>query len=588
MSSINELTRAAGLDPRQMRFSEQDQQAIAHYLDITPPPPPELLFDLVRLRHRNQQLQAACAKSAEAATNLEQMITDLLSGNATLCRLETVRETETGFRAVCRLGGTLREFSIHPEVDVEQLRQLQPWDYVAVNEQVVVGQWSDDPWLYVNAQGPVVEFKGYQDSEHHLVRIADGPQERVAVLDPALRDVPLRPPVRLVVHRDDPSRVIATVPLQQTHSRFEVPVDGLHTRLEDLAGVEEIAERLLEDVLVRTCCPDVRDRYGLEPLKGVLLYSYKPGMGKTAFMRAIALWLHEHRDQFGFEVVLYSVKPNETKSMWHGEDARIVREDLWGAIRARQTLPRTRSLVQIVVLDEIDSLGKRAGRGDLVSSSAQSEALEALLVEMDGLVQDQNDDNAPAYLLCAGLTNRPDRVDEAAKRPGRFSLVLPMPDVTLQSAEDVMAIYARGAGLPWLVNGEVRTGVPSELVRSHFVRPALARVFDTVVLRYGTDTQQTNNVTAGQILSNSHYMDAMNRAKKRAALRDLRRFNVPAVTVEDVVDCLLDVACEAAGQMGADPQMLIRQLDLKVPVARVDLVPQQELEEHRYLRVHSA
>jgi hypothetical protein len=108
------------------------------------------------------------------------------------------------------------------------------------------------------------------------------------------------------------------------------------------------------------------------------------------------------------------------------------------------------------------------------------------------------------------------------------------------------------------------------------------------VLRYGTDTQQTNNVTAGQILSNSHYMDAMNRAKKRAALRDLRRFNVPAVTVEDVVDCLLDVACEAAGQMGADPQMLIRQLDLKVPVARVDLVPQQELEEHRYLRVHSA
>lgn len=588
MPSLTDLVRAAGLDPRQVRFNEQDQQAIARYLEVNPPPAPELLFDLVRLRFRNQELQAACAQSAEAATNLENMLQDLLSGNALLCRLETVRETPTGPRAVCRLSGTLREFSIHPEIDVAQLRQLQPWDYVAVHEQVVVGHWCDDPWLYVNAHGPVVEFKGYQDRNHHLVRIADGPQERVAVLDPALWEVPLRPPARLVTHRDDPFRVIAAVPLELAQSRFEVPIDRLNTRLEDLAGVEDLAEKVLEDVLVRTCCPDIRDRFGLEPLRGILLYSYKPGMGKTAFMRAIALWLHDHSDQFGFEVVLYAVKPNETKSMWHGEDARIVREDLWGAIRARQAMPRSRALVQIIVLDEIDSLGKRASRGEIVSSSAQSEGLEAMLVEMDGLVQDQTGDHAPAYVLCAGLTNRPDRVDEAAKRPGRFSLVLPMPDVTQQSAEDIMAIYARGGELPWYVAGEVQTNVALDVVRSHFLRPALARVFSAVVVRYFTDTQRTHDVTAGQILSNAHYMDAMNRAKKRAALRHLRNFNVPAVTIEDVLECLLDVACEAARQMAADPQMLIRQLDLKVPVARVDVVPQYELEEHRYLRLHSA
>ena len=190
---------------------------------------------------------------------------------------------------------------------------------------------------------------------------------------------------------------------------------------------------------------------------------------------------------------------------------------------------------------------------------------------MDGLVQDRTGDNAPAYVLCAGLTNRPDRVDEAAKRPGRFSLVLPMPDVSQQSAEDIMAIYARGGELPWYVDGEVRTEVASEVIRSQFLRPALARVFNAVVLRYATDTQRTHDVTAGQILSNAHYMDAMNRAKKRAALRYLRNFNVPAVTLEDVLDCLLDVACEAARQMAADPQMLIRQLDIKVPVARVDI-----------------
>ncbi|MCU0960161.1 MAG: AAA family ATPase [Pirellulaceae bacterium] len=585
MPRLLDLMRAAGQNPRETLLTEEDQRQLARYLEMTPPPPVELLVDLVRQRVRVHELQATCATATEAASKLEAMLGDLLSGNALLCPLTTLRLTPSGPRAVCRVNGTLREFAIHPAVDVEQLRQLHPYDYVVVHEQVVVDLWTGDPWLYTHAHGPVVEFKGYQDRARHLVRIADGPQERVAVLDPSLRETPLRPSMRLIVHRDDPFQVVARVPWEQTESRFEIPVDRLRTRLEDLAGVEDIAQQLLEDVLVRICCPDVRDQFGLEPLKGVLLYSYKPGMGKTAFMRAIALWLHEHGAQLGFEVVLYAVKPNETKSMWHGEDARIVREDLWGAIRARQALPRTHALVQIVVLDEVDALGKRAGRGEVVSSSAQSEALEAMLVEMDGLEQDPPRDTAPAYVLCVGLTNRPDRVDEAAKRPGRFSLVLPMPDVTPQSAEDILAIYARGDELPWYLHGEVCTHVPVETVRRSFLRPALGRLFHAVVLRYTTDTQQGHEVTAGQLLSNAHYMDVMNRAKKRAALRHLRNSHVPAVTADDVADCLLEVACEAARQIVADPQMLIRQLDLKVPVARVDAVPAEELDEHRYLRV---
>jgi hypothetical protein len=163
-----------------------------------------------------------------------------------------------------------------------------------------------------------------------------------------------------------------------------------------------------------------------------------------------------------------------------------------------------------------------------------------------------------------------------------------MPDVNQQSAEDVMAIYARGDELPWYVGETVETGVAPEVIRSQFVRPALAYVFNAVVLRYATDSQRTHDITAGQILANAHYMDAMNRAKKRAALRCLRDISVPALTLDDVAGCLLDVACETARQMAADPQMLIRQLDIKVPVTRVDQVPRHELEEHPYLRLHSA
>jgi SpoVK/Ycf46/Vps4 family AAA+-type ATPase len=586
--SLNDLLRRAGPEARNAQFNEDDVIAFGHYVETAQQDPFELVTELIRQRAHVRKWKTGCEKAAEAATKLEQMLQQLLDGNATFYRLELIRETPGGPRAVCRHNGSLREFSVHPEVDLDGLRQLQSWDLVTVHKDVVIGYWADDPVLRTQALGQVVEFKSYQNHETYTVRIMDGPQERIATLDPGVRSSELTPRSKLVLHRDDPSRVIDVVPAENVQSRFEVPIESLQTRLDDLAGVEEIAGHLLEDILLRVCCPETRERFDLEPLKGILLYSYKPGMGKTALMRALALWLYEHRDQFGFDVVLYAVKPNETKSMWHGEDARIVREDLFGAIRARQSLPRTRPLVAMVVLDEIDSLGKRAGRGEATYSSAQSESLEAMLVEMDGLIQDNPGDGPPSYVLCCGLTNRPDRVDEAAKRPGRFSLVVAMPDVDQQGAEDIMALYARGPAMPWYVDGEVCCHVAPELIRTQFLRPALGRLFHEVILHYATDTQQTHEVTAGQALSNAHYMDAVNRAKKRAALRLLRNDGIAALTYQDLLDCLLDVSCEAARQMEADPQMLVRQLDIKVPVARVQVVPRPELEEHRYLHLHTA
>jgi hypothetical protein len=194
------------------------------------------------------------------ASKLEKMLKDLLDGNATFCHLETVRETPAGPRAVCRFNGTLREVSIHPEVDLERLRLLKSWEYVTVHQDVVIGYWADDPLLYEDAMGENVEFKGYQSGDAHTVRVMLGPQERIAKLDPALWDLPLTPQQKLVLHRSDPSRAIDTVPLENVQSRFEIPIGKLTTRIEDLAGLEEIAEQLLQDILLRVCCPPVRDR----------------------------------------------------------------------------------------------------------------------------------------------------------------------------------------------------------------------------------------------------------------------------------------------------------------------------------------
>jgi hypothetical protein len=151
-----------------------------------------------------------------------------------------------------------------------------------------------------------------------------------------------------------------------------------------------------------------------------------------------------------------------------------------------------------------------------------------------------------------------------------------------------MAIYARGDTLPWYLQEDVSIAVEEPTIRARFLRPALKQVFPAVILRYKTDTQRSIDVTAGQLLANVHYKDAMNRAKKRAALRQLRQTGIPAVTFDDVVDCLVDVAVDCAQQIEADPQMLIRQLSIKVPVAGVEAVPIEQLQQHHFLRVHSA
>ncbi len=221
---------------------------------------------------------------------------------------------------------------------------------------------------------------------------------------------------------------------------------------------------------------------------------------------------------------------------------------------------------------------------DHAYSPAQSDALQAMLVEMDGMIQDQPSDGPPSYVLCAAMTNRPDRVDEAVKRPGRFDLVLSMPEVSCDSAEDVMAIYAQGDALPWWVDGEIRTRVTPLTIRQQLIRPALARVFGGCRAPLQDRRAASIDVTAGQIMANVHFKAAMNDAKKRAALRQLHHVGVPAVTADDVVDCLTNVAADFARQMEADPQMLVRQLNIKVPVAGVEVVPIEELQQHRYLQ----
>jgi SpoVK/Ycf46/Vps4 family AAA+-type ATPase len=198
------------------------------------------------------------------------------------------------------------------------------------------------------------------------------------------------------------------------------------------------------------------------------------------------------------------------------------------------------------------------------------------------MIQESHGD-VPAHLVAVGMTNRPERIDDALKRPGRMGdEVFEIPDLDIDGAEQVCLVYCRASNIPWLVDGNSRSGLDPTEIAEQFLRPALAQVFPAVVLRYSTETQRKIDITAGQIMASVHFRKAISVAKNRAAERHLFGVGVPAVGYDDIVEGLLETALSVAAQMEADPQMLVRHLKIKTPVVRVDVTPREELEDHRF------
>jgi cell division protease FtsH len=200
----------------------------------------------------------------------------------------------------------------------------------------------------------------------------------------------------------------------------------------DVAGIEEAKEEV-EEIIDFLKDPQRFSKLGGKIPKGVLLVG-APGTGKTLLARAIA---------GEAEVPFYSMSGSDFVEMFVGVGASRVR-DLFD--QAKKTAPC------IVFIDEIDAVGRHRGAGLGGGHDEREQTLNALLVEMDGF-----EGNEGVIILAA--TNRPDVLDPALLRPGRFDrqIVVPQPDVkgrqkilevhikNIPLAESVeLAIIARG------------------------------------------------------------------------------------------------------------------------------------------------
>jgi transitional endoplasmic reticulum ATPase len=170
----------------------------------------------------------------------------------------------------------------------------------------------------------------------------------------------------------------------------------------DVGGLDEVKKELHEAVELPLEDPGSFTRLGIKPPRGVLLFG-APGTGKTLLARAIAT---ESKANF------ISIKGPEIMSKWVGESEKAVRMIFK---KAKQVSP------SIVFLDELDAIAPK--RGGHFDSGATERVVNQLLTSMDGLEDMEN-------VMVIAATNRPDIVDPALLRPGRFDklILIPVPD----------------------------------------------------------------------------------------------------------------------------------------------------------------
>jgi transitional endoplasmic reticulum ATPase len=195
----------------------------------------------------------------------------------------------------------------------------------------------------------------------------------------------------------------------------EVLVETPNTKWDDIGGIEEVKTELREAVEWPLKFPEAFERMGIKPPRGVLLYG-PPGTGKTLLAKAVA---NESEANF------IQVKGPSLLSMWVGKSEEGVRKIFE---RARQVSPC------VIFFDEIDSLASKRGHDS--GAKVTERVLNQMLAEMDGIEDLTN-------VIVVAATNRPDMLDSALMRPGRFDRIVYVGVPDKEGREKILGIHTK-------------------------------------------------------------------------------------------------------------------------------------------------
>jgi len=200
----------------------------------------------------------------------------------------------------------------------------------------------------------------------------------------------------------------------------EVYIEIPNVHWDDIGGLEKVKADLKEVVEWPLKYPASFTRIGIKPPKGLLLYG-PPGCGKTLLAKAVAT---ESESNF------ISIKGPEVFSKWVGESEKAIREVFR---KARMAAP------SLIFFDEFDALVPRRGMG-YADQGASERVISQLLTEMDGILALEN-------IVILAASNRPDVLDPAVLRPGRFDRLIYVPAPDEKSRLQTLKLYVKNMPL---------------------------------------------------------------------------------------------------------------------------------------------
>jgi transitional endoplasmic reticulum ATPase len=200
----------------------------------------------------------------------------------------------------------------------------------------------------------------------------------------------------------------------------EVYVEVPQVHWNEVGGLKQVKQELMESVEWPLKKPEVFKKMGIKPPRGILLYG-PPGCGKTLLARAVAT---------ESEANFISIKGPEIFSKWVGESEKAIREIFR---KGRTAAPA------IIFFDELDAIVPKRGLG-YADSGASERVISQLLTEIDGIESLQN-------VLVIAATNRPDILDPAVLRPGRFDRLIYVPSPDFDSLKEIFKIHAHSMPL---------------------------------------------------------------------------------------------------------------------------------------------
>ena len=252
------------------------------------------------------------------------------------------------------------------------------------------------------------------DHERAIVRSSNGTVFQVSLnqrLEPEL----LKPGTRVALNQDSLSVI------EVLHEAWDPMVSGAEMvekptiTYEDVAGLDDQVESVREAIELPLVKPELFEKVGIVPPKGVLLVG-PPGCGKTLLAKAVA----NHT-----EATFIRMVGSELAQKYIGEGGRMVRE-LFSL--AKEKAP------SVIFLDEIDAIGAKRLDGSTSGDREVQRTLMQLLAELDGF-------DALHDVKIIAATNRPDILDDALLRPGRFDRVIEIPIPDESSRKAILSVH---------------------------------------------------------------------------------------------------------------------------------------------------